>query len=70
MDGQREQVFDQVLNGLTYPAEKWQIVTTAEIYGADVATTASLHELPMREYANIEEIAAELPDGSRPAQQA
>jgi hypothetical protein len=60
MDGEREQTFLQVLRGLTYPAEKWQIVTQAELYGADSSTRGQLYRLPMREYATPAEITAAL----------
>jgi hypothetical protein len=32
---ERATTIAQVLSGLRYPAEKWQVVTQAEIYGAD-----------------------------------
>lgn len=74
MDGRRDHLVQQVLQDLTYPAEKWQIVTQAELYGADVTMREELHELPMREYGNMAEIAEALngngaKDGSGTAQQ-
>jgi hypothetical protein len=42
---ERELAVRQVLRGLTYPAEKWQIVTHADLYGADAETRAALHGL-------------------------
>jgi hypothetical protein len=50
----------QVLHGLRFPAEKWQIVTQAEIYGADATTRDLFHQLPMREYQSWTEVAATL----------
>lgn len=47
----------QVLRGLHFPAEKWQIVTQAEIYGADARTRDQLYQLPMREYRSWSEVA-------------
>lgn len=49
-----------ILAGLSYPAEKWQITTCAEIYGADVHTRRSLYQLPSRAYADAAEITAAL----------
>ena len=46
----------EILRGLTYPAEKWQITTCAEIYGADVRTRRELYGLPARTYRNAAEI--------------
>jgi hypothetical protein len=63
MDRRHERALLQVLQGLTYPAEKWQIVTQAEIYGADGETRGKLYRLPMREYATPAEITAAL-DGN------
>lgn len=46
----------KVLQDLTYPAEKWQITTCAEIYGADVRTRRKLYGLPARTYQTAAEI--------------
>ena len=44
--------FDQslrfVLDGLDFPAERWQILTQADIYGADSVTVQRLRRLPSR----------------------
>lgn len=53
----------QVLHGLHFPAEKWQVITQAELYGADVETRYQLHGLPMRCYRNSAEVTAAL-DGT------
>ena len=47
----------QVLHGLRFPAEKWQIVTQAELYGADATTRDQLYQLPLREYRSWTEVA-------------
>jgi hypothetical protein len=47
----------QILSDLTYPAEKWQITTCAEIYGADIRTRRELYKLPARAYRSAMEIA-------------
>jgi hypothetical protein len=60
----------QVLQDLSYPAEKWQILTQAELYGAGVDLRAELHDLPAGAYTSAAEVAAALDaDGSRTAQQ-
>jgi hypothetical protein len=47
-----------VLDGLTFPAERWRIITTADLYGADVATCQRLRRLPLRSrpYLNLQDI--------------
>jgi hypothetical protein len=47
-----------VLDGLAFPAEPWQIVTAAGMYGADAATCERLRRLPRRAtpYRTIQEI--------------
>jgi uncharacterized protein DUF2795 len=60
MDGQLTQVVRQVLAGLAYPARKWQIVTQADLYGADTHTRSRLHRLPVREYRSPADISATL----------
>lgn len=57
---EREFAVRQVLRGLTYPAEKWRIVTQADLYGADAGTRAALHGLPPREYRSPADITAAL----------
>ena len=60
MDPQHERMVRQVLAGLTYPAEKWQILTQAELYGADVGTVTELHRLPAKEYRSPTEVTSAL----------
>lgn len=47
-----------VLDGLTFPAERWQIITAADFYGADVGTCQRLRKLPLRDrpYRNLQEV--------------
>ncbi len=47
-----------ILDGLTFPAERWQIVTTADLYGADVGTCQRLRMLPLRDrpYRDLQEV--------------
>lgn len=38
-----------VLDGLSFPAERWEIVAAADFYGADVHTSRRLRALPLRD---------------------
>ena len=49
-------ILREILDDLTYPAEKWEITTCAEIYGADVRTRRGLYKLPARTYRNADDI--------------
>jgi hypothetical protein len=60
MDAQRERAVRQVLHGLTFPAERWQVITQAELFGADVGTRTRLHSLPMRWYRSPADVTTEL----------
>lgn len=60
MNANRERAVRQVLQGLTYPAEKWQIVTQAELYGADAQTRGELYRLPMGEYRDTSDVTTAL----------
>lgn len=60
---ERVKTLEQVLSGLTYPAEKWQIVTQAELYGADGGTRARLRALPLRSYRDCADVTRFLTDG-------
>lgn len=50
----------EILESLSYPAEKWQITTCAEIYGADLRTRRELYTLPARTYRSAGDVAATL----------
>jgi Protein of unknown function (DUF2795) len=52
----------RVLAGLRFPAEHWQIVTAAELYGADSATRELLRNLPVgtAPYRDLDQVAAAL----------
>jgi hypothetical protein len=60
MDAQGELSLRQVLRGLSYPAERWQIITQAELFGADVATRSRLHDLPKRRYRSSTDVTSAL----------
>jgi Protein of unknown function (DUF2795) len=46
-----------ILADLRYPARLWQIVATAESYGADADTMTRLHRLPAVDYASLRHVA-------------
>ena len=50
----------EVLNGLRFPAERWQIITYADDYGLDAASCNVLRGLPLRQYRNPAEVASVL----------
>lgn len=52
----------RVLAGLRFPAEHWEIVTAAELYGVDAATRERLRSLPVgtTPYRDVEQVAAAL----------
>lgn len=64
METQGEQAVRQVLHGLRYPAERWQVITQAELYGADIETRTRLHDLPVRRYRSSTDVTAELAEQS------
>ncbi|HEX4723035.1 MAG TPA: hypothetical protein VH333_11005 [Pseudonocardiaceae bacterium] len=37
-----------VLAELTFPAQRWQIITSADLWGVDAATCERLRRLPLR----------------------
>lgn len=48
-----------VLEGLVFPAQRWEIVTTADMYGADATIRRRLHGLPLRRnhpYRNLQDV--------------
>jgi hypothetical protein len=56
----------EILSELSYPAEKWQITTCAEIYGADIDARRQLYGLPARSYESVEHILDALPEEPQP----
>lgn len=48
----------EILRDLTYPAEKWQITSCADIYGVDIRTRRALYALPARVYESSADITA------------
>jgi hypothetical protein len=53
----------EILEDLTFPAEKWQITTCADLYGADVHTRRALYGLPAHRYGSADDVTATLATG-------
>jgi hypothetical protein len=51
-------VLAAVLDDLVFPARRWQVLTTGDLYGVDTATRGLLALLPERHYSSLAEIAA------------
>jgi hypothetical protein len=51
-------VLAAVLDDLVFPARRWQVLTTGDLYGVDTATRGLLTLLPERHYSSLAEIAA------------
>jgi hypothetical protein len=47
-----------VLDGLRFPAYRWEVIAQAQLYGADMVTSRRLHRLPARLYADCDDVAA------------
>lgn len=47
-----------VLNGLEFPARRWQLIAQAQYYGAHSACTSELSRLPAREYRSLGDVTA------------
>lgn len=46
-----------VLDGLRFPAYRWEVIAQAELYGTDMVTRRRLHRLPARLYADCDDVA-------------
>jgi hypothetical protein len=55
----------EILAELDYPAQKWDIISCAEIWGVDVETRRRLYDLPVRTFENVREVADSLPEPVR-----
>ena len=51
-------VLAAVLDDLVFPAHRWQVLTTGDLYGVDTATRGLLELLPERRYSSLPEIVA------------
>lgn len=49
-----------VLGDLVLPAQRWQVLTAAEMYGVDTVTRTLLERLPERRYHSLGEVVAVL----------
>ena len=47
-----------VLDGLCFPAYRWEVIAQAELFGTDSVTRRRLHRLPARLYADCDDVAA------------
>jgi hypothetical protein len=56
---------EQVLFGLRFPAQRWQIITHADLYGVDAFTRHLLHRLPRGMYQNCADVVAAITVTSR-----
>jgi hypothetical protein len=46
-----------VLGDLRFPALRWELIVTADLYGIDEHTRAALAALPARQYRDVEHVA-------------
>ncbi len=60
MNTEEAPTLEEILRDLTYPAQKWEITTCADIYGADLRTRRELYGLPARSYEDPQDIARAL----------
>ena len=56
---------EEVLNGLGYPSQRWQIVAHAQYWGVTDGFIAELMQLPIREYRDLGDVATTLGDRRR-----
>ena len=52
-----------VLDGLTFPVDRWELIARAEHYGADAATLHDLRALPPRRYGSLTDVVTAITDG-------
>ena len=52
-----------VLDGLTFPVDRWELIARAEHYGADAASLHDLHALPPRRYGSLTDVINAITDG-------
>jgi hypothetical protein len=53
-----------VLAGQQFPAERWQLIVGAELYGADAQSRTELQALPPRRYLSLAEVLSTI-EGAR-----
>jgi hypothetical protein len=52
----RRQRLQQVLAGLVFPAERWELIAHADAYGADAMSKAELHQLPECKFRSLGDV--------------
>jgi hypothetical protein len=50
----------EVLADLNFPAEKWEVIACAEIWGVDLDMRRKLYDLPVRTFQSTGEVADSL----------
>ena len=46
----------QVLAGQQFPAERWELIVVADLYGADALTKSELHALPAVRFRSLADV--------------
>lgn len=46
----------QVLAGQQFPADRWELIATAEFYGADAQSRGELWQLPAARYRTLDDV--------------
>lgn len=49
-----------VLSGTTFPADRWELLAAAELYGADRHTRHELRSIPARRYHSFSDLVSEI----------
>ena len=57
----------QVLAGQRFPAERWELIVVADLYGADALTKAELHALPAVRFRSLADVLHAVERGYRDA---
>jgi hypothetical protein len=56
---------EEVLEDLSYPADKWQVIACVEVYEVDLPTRRELYGLPVRTYESAADVLSTLRPPSR-----
>lgn len=59
-DGATVETLDDLLADLTFPAEKWEVTTCADVRGAPAQIRRRLYDLPCRTFDSAEDVAEAL----------
>lgn len=59
-DKDLDERLDAVLTDLTFPAEKWEVTTSADFRGVPTALRRRLYDLPCRTFQSKEDVVAAL----------